>query len=157
MKTHIQDETYWEVSDGRIWRTSPPWREDFANRDEAEAYARNVGWPLLRELSAGGEVRANYRLRGIRKPKPSLPAHIHCVICEEKADFAESSEAYDWQWLHEFEHQGHCVEAWETDPAQPGEVFELRKRVCQGRLTIVVPIESLDPEIACDEDDEELD
>ena len=155
MKTHTENETYWEVSNGHITRTSPPWEPDFTCREKAEAYARKAGFPLLTKVSADGETKKTYRLRGVRKPKPSLLAHVHCVICDEKADFDESSAAYDWQWLHEFEHQGHCVEAWETDPARPGEVFELRKRVCQGRITISVPIEAADPEIAGDGDADE--
>jgi hypothetical protein len=158
MKTHSETVTYWEVSDGHgTRRMNPPGEPDFAGRKETEAYARKVGFPevikqvvsLNEDGIADGEetfTKTTYRVKGVRKSKPTLPAHVRCLMCEQKADLQSGSAAYDWQWLHEFEHQGHCVEAWETDPASPGEVFGLRKSIRLGSISIRLPIEMPDPE-----------
>ena len=158
MKTHLETVTYWEVSDGHGTRLmSPPGGVDFAGRKEAEVYARKIGFPeVIKQVVSlnedgipdGQEVfkETTYRVKGVCISKPNLPAHARCLICVQKGDFQNGAAAYDWQWLHEFENQGHCVEAWETDPASPGEVFELRKLVRIGNISVRVPIEMPDAE-----------
>ena len=129
---------------------------DFASRKEAEAYARKIGFPeVIKQVASlnedgvadGEEIfeETTYRVKGVCKSKPTLPAHVRCLICDQKADLQNGAAAYDWQWLHEFEHQGHCVEAWETDPASParssncGSRYELAALAFESRSKCQIP------------------
>lgn len=133
--------------------------EDFQSRVEAEAYARTIGFTIVREvicsLNEDGEADGNefYQeidrlIKGVKPNKEKPGAHAFCAKCKARKHFKTGVEAYDWQFLHELQHGASTVETWETEIDRPGERFPLRQTVSLGKLSVTVLLDGTQIEAA---------
>ena len=154
--------TTWEIkrdSKPGIVLSSEPGKDDFQSRAEAEAYARTIGFAIVREvicsLNEDGEADGNefykeidHEIKGIKLNKEKPGAHAFCVQCKARKHFKTGVEAYDWQFLHELQHGASTVETWETEIGRPGERFPLRRTVSVGKLSVTVLLDGTQVESA---------
>jgi hypothetical protein len=160
MKPHTPRRvTRWEVRDDKgKGYMNPPGEPDFTSRSRSEAYARKIGFPLIVKVRftvdrnglpiSDSFQEIPYRLKNVCKRMRKLPvyaAHAHCTNCAEHFDTLDSTDAFDWKFLHELEHS-HClghVSTWETESGLPGQILPLRKWVGRGNIMCHVMIEKL--------------